>query len=118
MKEAKKSTTSLGETWSKTKEADECEIMVENAIKAWQIKVPKLLSNLNPIYGKFIETCGEMYALYGTDQASRTNTLDCGLDIARMFTAMALKDKLHHELITTQCTLSLRKDYLHPTRFL
>lgn len=106
-----------GEQWTKKQEADHQELIVENVVKAWLVKVPKLLSVLNLVYRDFIETCGEMYVLCHREKASRWNTLDCGLGRARIFTAIGIGAKLWCDLIIAQCTPYLRKDYSHPTGF-
>lgn len=56
--------------------------MVEHAVKAWAVKVPKLLLVFNPDYGDFIEMCGDMYALCRREKVSGRNMLECGLDRA------------------------------------
>lgn len=73
--------------------------MVDHAVNPWAVKVPKLLSVLNPNYGDFIETCDDIYALCRRDKALGRNTLDCGLDRARMFIDVGLGTKLHCKLI-------------------
>lgn len=54
-----------------------------------------------------------MYPLCRRDKASGQNTFDYGLDWTRMFTAIGIGPKLHCELITTECTPSLRENYSH-----
>lgn len=108
----------MGKPWSEEDRKMYHDTMFSTALREWSVKATKLAALLNPEYGDFLKACGEMHEYCEREKREGRTTVGCGLDKARMFTAIfSLNPVLRCNLLEAQCKPELRKASFHPPGF-
>lgn len=81
------------------KKVEDFDEMVKKQMAAWMIKILKLLTILNPDFGDFLKTCGQIHAFCVREKQVDHPTGACRVDRARIFLSTNINPKLHCDLL-------------------
>lgn len=105
----------MGIKWSEEERKCLPKEMFSTNLKEWSTKSSKLAAVLNPDYGNFLKTCAELHEFCEREKRDGRQTIGCGLDRARLYTAVGnLNPVLRYQLIEAQLKPNLRKSWFHP----
>lgn len=93
--------------WSKDKEHEGMEKIIEKTIGVWKVCAPKIIVVINPLFGDFLKTCLAMHTQCKREKLLGSIPIQCGLYQTRLYIGVMLHPYLWCKLLTTECTRSL-----------